>query len=160
MRFLLGLLLVFLTVSECRAGTLKVASVSGTCTIVQMWGRTALCADPAKLVYTVLPNDIVMFTIVLEDDTVVSFVGGRDSQPSPEKYTLYLSRVRFANSSAVPDVVSVEGRCDAQISEDGTIFYSVVCNASSARGETYLLSFRGDGKPVAPSYLTWGPDSN
>ena len=135
-------------------------SITGACAKVQISSRTALCTDPAKLLYSASPNGIVMFTIILKNNVVVSFVGDRDSQPSPENYTLYLSRVRVANSPAAPSVVNVAGKCDANISKDATIFYGLVCKASSMRGDSYLLSFRGDGKPVAPSHLPWGLDAN
>ena len=72
--------------------------------------------------------------------------GSRDTQPSPERYRLYIDRVRINNSGSKPIDIAVTGVCESILSTDGEYMRSLECSASG--GKEILVDFVGDGKKV------------
>jgi hypothetical protein len=87
------------------------------------------------------------------DGRVMSFIGEKDSQPRPEIYYLYLSRVRIASNGS-SFVANIAGQCIVHMSRDATIWSRVDCDATDENGDAYALRFQGDGKPGTPTHPT------
>jgi hypothetical protein len=132
-----------------RAQNATLTIASGHCEAVQVAGRSVDCAPPSKIVYSALPNGIILFNVPLADGRVFGFVGDHDSQPKPELYVLDLKRVRLARGSEEGTRVDVTGTCKVDVSADGKLLHRVVCDAKDEHGGKYMLEFRGDGTPVA-----------
>jgi hypothetical protein len=131
--------------------TTTTAAVGGICQNVLVAGQRTTCSSTG-VIYMQLPNGRVLFTVGLADRSVMSFVGEKDSQPNPEQYWLYLSRVRISSRST--DIVAkVAGTCVVKMTTDGTLWHSINCKAEGEGTSVYQLDFIGNQKKVAVSQV-------
>jgi hypothetical protein len=124
-----------------------IVSVKGQCEAISLAGVAAQCPPGGGVVYSVLGNGRVLLTFAIGDGRTASFVGEKDSQPRPETYYLYLSRIRIASSGS--DFTSkIAGQCIVNMSRDGRIWSTIECNATDENSAVYAFRFRSDGSPV------------
>lgn len=84
----------------------------------------------------------------METDTgLISFVGGKDFQPSATDYILEISGVLNVNPNMQVNKLPARGQCVMKQSADGNVVYSVVCHAETEIGDA-SMSFTGDGGKV------------
>ena len=76
------------------------AVIKGNCERVSLADVALQCAPGSGLIYTILSNGRALFTFQLADGRTASFVGEKDSQPRPEEYYLYLSRIRIVSNGS------------------------------------------------------------
>jgi hypothetical protein len=136
-----------------------IVGVKGTCENISLAGTPARCAPGAGVIYSVLPNGRVLITFPLADGRVASFVGEKDSQPRPEQYFLYLSRIRIV-SNGTEFAAKLAGQCVVDMSRDGKIWLLVNCTATDENSEAYSFQFRGDGTPVDVKHPGASPQGN
>ncbi len=147
-RLAIAILAGQMVVVSAKAADTTVTIVGGHCQSIQVASRSTECGSPASVVYSALPNGIVLFNVPLADGRVYGFIGERDSQPKPELYVLNLKRVRLARGREEGTRVDVSGTCEMDVSTDGTLVHRIVCDATDGQGGKYLLDFRGNGRPV------------
>jgi len=124
-----------------------VAGIKGQCEVVSLAGIDAKCALGSGVIYSSLSNGRVLFSFALSDGRVVSFVGEKDSQPRPEEYFLYLSRVRVASKGS-GFTATIAGQCKVSMSTDGKFWSLIQCDATDENSARYALRFASDGTPV------------
>jgi hypothetical protein len=113
----------------------KVLGVKGQCEELTLAGVPSKCAG-SGLIYMHLRNGRVLFTVGIDDGRAASFIGERDSQPRPEAYYLYLSRVRIV-SKGTEFSANVAGQCITLMSHDGTVWSRIDCEATDENGASY-----------------------
>ena len=123
----------------------QVVGFAGTCDELTVAGTAEECVG--KLSYMNLRNGTVVLSIETKKGYMVSFVGEKDSQPRPEEYHLYISRVRMF-TKATESVASAAGQCVVSMSRDGTIWSEIKCQATDADRASYDMTFRPDKKPI------------
>jgi hypothetical protein len=128
-----------------------VVGVDGTCTRVLVAGEPQACAAGAQShksgVMFITQNGTSMVMVGLKDGRVMTFIGGKDSQPSPEEYWLYLSRMRIV-SRGTETIAAVAGVCIVKMTTDGKIWHNVNCTAKGEHGTEYAVDFVSNGHPV------------
>lgn len=124
-----------------------VAGTKGQCEEVELAGQISKCKPDSGIIYMQLPNGNVLFTFALDDGRMASFVGEKDSQPRPEEYHLYLSRIRIVSTGS-DFVAKIAGQCIVQMSRDGKIWSRIDCTATDENSAAYRLTFKGDGNFV------------
>lgn len=130
------------------SGPLRVMiSASGTCGLLELAGRKVPCSYTTGVIYSLLKNGRVLISIGVNKNKVLSFVGSKDSQPSPENYFLYLSRIDI-NTVAVKSVVDVGGECHLIMSVSGKRWHSLDCTAQDANGANYILRYKFYDQPI------------
>ena len=122
-------------------------TAGGKCSHLELAGQKVPCSYAKGVIYTLLSNGRVLFTIGLSKDKILAFVGSKDSQPSAGNYFLYLSRVDIT-TKAMKSFVDVGGECHLSLSRSGKIWYALTCNAQDADGAAYLLDYKFTDKPV------------
>jgi len=131
------------------------AAVHGACEIFVVAGVTTPC-PPKGVMYAHLTNGRVLISVALPSEEVLSFVGEKDSQPRPEEYWLYLSRVRIG-SSASDIVAQVAGQCVVHMTPDGTAWLRLDCDATDEQNRPYRLHFEADGRPIDVAHPSDSP---
>ena len=144
----IAIIAMHMDVVGAKAADTTITIVGGSCQSVEVASQQVACGSPSSVVYSALPNGIVLFNVPLADGRVCGFVGDRDSQPKPEVYVLYLKRVRLARGSEGGTPIDVSGTCTVDVSTDGTLVHRILCDATDGQGGKYRLDFRGDGRPV------------
>jgi hypothetical protein len=133
-----------------------IASVGGVCEQVLVAGQPNTCVfKPGErksgVIYMQFPNGHVVFTVGLKDGRLLTFVGERDSQPNPEKYWLYLSRVRFG-TKGTETVATVGGLCIVSMTIDGAVWHRVDCRGEGENGSIFQLNFKSDENKITVNH--------
>jgi hypothetical protein len=121
--------------------------MKGECVRISLAGTPAKCSPGGGVLYSVLPNGRVLITFPLDDGRVASFVGEKDSQPRPETYYLYLSRIRIASKGS-DFTANIAGLCIVSMSHNGKIWSEIGCTATDENNAAYEFKFTSDGTPV------------
>lgn len=145
LRFLLFVFPFFAT-GTASAQIDTMAAVHGSCEIFIVAGIQTPC-PPKGVMYSHLTNGRVLLSVALPNEQILSFVGEKDSQPRPEEYWLYLSRVRIG-SRATEIVAQVAGQCIVHMTRDGTAWFRLDCDATDEQDRAYRLHFEADGRPI------------
>jgi hypothetical protein len=129
-----------------------IAVIDGICEQVLVAGHPSACVfKPGErqsgVIYMQFPNGHVMFSVGLKDGRLLSFVGEKDSQPNPEKYWLYLSRVRFG-TKGTETVATVGGLCVVTMTPDGMIWHRVDCRGEGENHMIFELSFQSNEQRI------------
>ena len=119
----------------------------GSCDELIIAGKKDSCTPDNSVLYTHLRNGRALITVGTADGRVVGFVGEKDSQPQPQVYWLYLSRIRIGSRGS-EHLLDVAGQCIIRMTKDGLIWSRVDCDATDENSARYRLHFRSDGRPV------------
>ncbi|WFU09110.1 hypothetical protein QA646_17850 [Rhizobium sp. CB3090] len=85
------------------------------------------------------------------DAGLISFVGGKDFQPSASEYILDVSQIISVNPNMQTNHLNASGQCVMRQSEAGDIVFSVECHAVTDIGDAEM-TYKGNGKKVTISH--------
>jgi hypothetical protein len=123
-----------------------VAGMKGSCGDVVLADLPVKCVSGLLYVHTGTGN--AFFTVAMEDGRQVAFVGEKDSQPCPEAYYLYLSRVRISTKGS-EFVSNIAAQCVTTMTRDGSVWSKITCEATDENGSRYALNFISDGLKIS-----------
>ena len=140
------------------AGAFIAATSAHASQCVPVAGSGSYVGPPAPtsvplIIYAHTDNARTAFNLLVPGGAL-GFSGGRDSQPDPEHYTLYVDTItQSQNGKLLPDTPA-QGVCTLLVNADASRFLDLECKAV-AGGKTLTLSFKDDGKPhPAPTSCT------
>lgn len=111
-----------------------IAGFRGECSLTTA-GKTVACDS---LIYMHFKkNGRTNFGVVLGEDRMTSFSGGKDNQPKPTEYWLEVDRLLLGVGSEVTEAPG-KGRCDLNLSESGDVIHKLVCTATTKDGVVEL----------------------
>jgi hypothetical protein len=87
------------------------------------------------------------------DAGLISFVGGKDFQPSATEYILDVSQIISVNPNMQTNHLNARGQCVMQQSEAGDIVFSVECHAVTDLGDAEM-TYKGNGQKVTITHGT------
>ncbi|KAA1182097.1 hypothetical protein FP026_08400 [Rhizobium tropici] len=90
------------------------------------------------------------------DAGLISFVGGKDFQPSASEYILDVSQIISVNPNMQMNHLKASGQCVMRQSEAGDIVFSVECHAVTDLGDAEM-TYKGNGKKVTITHGTSTP---
>ncbi len=109
------------------------------------------------IIYAHTDNARTAFNLLVPGGAL-GFSGGRDSQPDPEHYTLYVDTItQSQNGKLLPDTPA-QGVCTLLVNADASRFLGLECKVT-AGGKNLTLSFKDDGKPHASASPCEAPSS-
>jgi hypothetical protein len=129
------------------AAPTTLVGIKGECQKISLAGNPSNCAPGGGVLYSVLQNGRALITFPLDDGRMASFVGEKDSQPNPETYYLYLSRVRIL-SKGTEFAANIAGLCIISMSRDGRVWSEIGCQATDENNATYEFTFQSNGAAV------------
>ena len=130
--------------SQSIDGVESMRTGKGRCKTLQISGASTTCNG---FVYAHFHNGRTAWNFATHTGAVM-LSGGKDQQPSPERYRLDIDKVRITNPGAKPIEFRVAGMCESILSTDGVYLRSVECRAQG-QGTSVIIDFIGDGHPVS-----------
>ena len=87
------------------------------------------------------------------DAGLISFVGGKDFQPSASEYILDVSQIISVSPNMQMNHLNASGQCVMQQFEAGDVVFSVECHAVTDLGDAEM-TYKGNGKKVTITHGT------
>ncbi|MBW9051026.1 hypothetical protein [Rhizobium mesosinicum] len=156
MRFSVTTSLLALGIASCalpsRAQDLSnlngMAALTGSCEKLIMAGRDFSDHCGSQIIHSIYNNGRTGFTVTLGDKgTVATFSGLEGAKPDADTQLQDLDMVIFnlGIEGVPPTTTAVKGGCGYSNPYKGPM--TISCQATSSKGEAYLLQFRSDGSP-------------
>ena len=121
-----------------------VVGAPGRCEM-QVDGQPRPCSS--GLVYIHHADGSILLSVQSGRDVTIGFQANADRQPTPESYSIALTRMHTSVSgrTAAKDVT---GTCEIAMSTDGRTWHRATCRATDRSNIVTTMTFTGDGRPV------------